>query len=56
MYHFLYLIQSGDDLYTNIYKIGKTIKLPEQRFKGYDLGLYPIRISLLMIVIFVKIN
>jgi len=46
MYHFLYLIQSGDDLYTNIYKIGKTIKLPEQRFKGYDKGLYPLRISL----------
>ena len=46
MYHFLYLIQSGDDLYTNIYKIGKTTKLPEQRFKGYDKKSYPIRISL----------
>jgi hypothetical protein len=46
MYHFLYLIQTSKDLYTNIYKIGKTTQLPEERFKGYDKESYPLRISL----------
>jgi hypothetical protein len=46
MYHFLYLIQTAEDLYTNIYKIGKTEQLPEDRFKGYNKGSYPWRISL----------
>jgi hypothetical protein len=46
MYHFLYLIQTAEDLYTNIYKIGKTEQLLQDRFNGYDKGSYPIRISL----------
>jgi hypothetical protein len=39
-YNYLYLIQSGEDLKTNIYKIGKTIKTLEQRLKGYDSKTY----------------
>jgi hypothetical protein len=46
MYHFLYLIQTAEDLYTNIYKIGRTEQLPEERFKGYKKESYPLRISL----------
>lgn len=45
MYHFLYLIQDHRDIGTNIYKIGKTTQLPDQRFKGYINGTYPEYIS-----------
>lgn len=44
MHNFLYLIQVRRDLQTNIYKIGKTIQLPEERFKGYEKKTYPLRI------------
>jgi len=45
MYHYLYLIQDKNDINTNIYKIGKTTQIPDNRFKGYIDGTYPIRIS-----------
>jgi len=45
MHNFLYLIQDINDIGTNIYKIGKTNQLPDQRFKGYEKGSYPFRIS-----------
>jgi len=45
-FNYLYLIQTGEDLKTNIYKIGKTEKTLEQRLKGYDIKSYMIRSSL----------
>ena len=42
MYNFLYLIQDGKDLDSNVYKIGKTTQDPSQRFKGYLKGTRPI--------------
>ena len=45
MYNYLYLIQDKKDINLDIYKIGKTTQLPDQRFKGYINGTYPIRIS-----------
>lgn len=44
MHNFLYLIQVRRDINTDIYKIGKTIQLPEERFKGYEKKTYPLRI------------
>jgi hypothetical protein len=45
MYNYLYLIQDNRDIGSNIYKIGKTTQAPSERFKGYEKGTYPIRIS-----------
>jgi len=36
MEDYLYLIQTGEDKGTNIYKIGKTVRQPHKRLKGYD--------------------
>jgi len=36
MFNYLYLLQDVGDLHTNIYKIGKTAKLPTKRLQGYD--------------------
>jgi rubredoxin len=45
MYNYLYLIKDKRDIGSNVYKIGKTTQLPSDRFKGYEKGTYPIRIS-----------
>jgi len=36
MEDYLYLIQTGEDKGTNIYKIGKTVRQPHKRLQGYD--------------------
>jgi hypothetical protein len=36
MEDYLYLIQTGEDIGTNIYKIGKTVREPHKRLRGYD--------------------